>query len=89
MPRKKAQTLDLKGHDALVEVIVSAGFEMIPSPKLTYARVMRGGKLAGWFTVGKKHIRVRIGGGPKDAHNVATVAQAKAVVKKLDAQVAS
>jgi hypothetical protein len=82
----KKVTFDAKGHEAILDAL-RGEFDLVVAPRGQYIRILRNGKLAGWLTATKKHVRVRIGGGTKEAVNVSTAAQAKAVMKKLAAKV--
>ena len=82
----KKVTFDAKGHEAILDAL-RREFDLVVAPRGQYVRILRNGKLAGWLTATNKHVRVRIGGGTKEAVNVSTAAQAKAVVKKLAAKV--
>lgn len=83
--RQKA-SFDAKGHEAILDAL-RREFDLVVAPRGQYIRMLRDGKLAGWLTATKKHVRIRIGSGTKEAVNVTTAAQAKAVIKKLEAKV--
>lgn len=82
----KKISFDAKGHEAVLDAL-RREFDLVVAPRGQYVRILRSGKLAGWLTATKKHVRVRVGGGTKEAVNVSTAAQTKAVVKKLVAKV--
>ena len=80
---------DPKGEaNAKLVAALDKEFDLVASPTGAYARVLRGKTLAGWFTAGKKGLRIRVGGGSKDSHAVTNVTELRAVMKRLAAKTA-
>ena len=64
----KKVSFDAKGHEAILDAL-RRDFDLVVAPRGQYLH-LRSGKLAGWLTATKKHVRVRIGGGTSEAVNV-------------------